>query len=151
MMRNIFYAVLLFSLLTSCSSYRGMMNADGNIRKVKIGMTQEEVIAHMGSHYEVIEANQEFVIWGYKAADDGIYKLRFVSDTLVGWNKIWLNKYEYDKDNTAAINRLNPDDSAKRIHLKAHRDAMLSSAKSDAERASINAHMDAVEKGTLGD
>lgn len=46
------------------------MNADRNIKKVETGMTQELVAVLMGSHYEIIGANEESLIWGYKAADN---------------------------------------------------------------------------------
>lgn len=122
------------------------MSADGNARALQIGMTQGQVVDIMGNHYEVVGANEESVVWGYKSADDGIYKLCFVKGKLTEWNKVWLRKYEYENNNTTAVKK---DNSATKFHLQAHRNAMLSAASTDAERDAINAHMDAVERGAL--
>lgn len=128
----------------------GVMNADSNVRNLKIGMTQEQVIDIMGSHYEVVGANEEAIVWGYRSAYDGIYKLRFVNSKLTEWNKVWLKQYEYENNNnnTAAVKK---DNSATKFHLQAHRNAMLSAATSDTEKAAINIHMDAVERSALGE
>lgn len=140
--------ILISLLLISCNSYMGMLNADGNIRNVSLGMSQQQVASVMGNHYEVLEARNNAIVWGYKAADNGIYRLRFVDGRLSDWNKMWLNRYE--QDSRITFNR-ESDNSSTRQHLNVHRNAMLSTATSDTQKAAINAHMDAHERAVLGE
>ncbi len=86
------FSILLFS----CSTYNSMKNADKNIRNISLGMSQQQIISIMGDEYEVVEAKDNITVWGYKSFDEGIYKLRFINGKLSEWNKVWLNKYEFE-------------------------------------------------------
>ena len=88
--------IFLIAVMSSCSTY-SIHNTDKNIKGLNIGMTQDQIISVMGKDYNVLEATNEFVVWGYKSLDDGIYRLTFVDGRLTEWKKIWLNKYEDDK------------------------------------------------------
>ncbi|MCC8188698.1 MAG: hypothetical protein LIP08_14685 [Bacteroides sp.] len=93
MLRKTIPLLTLVLLLTSCAMYTSMMNADKNIRKLSIGMTEKEVIGVMGKEYEVISANSRNTVWGYKSYDDSIYMLYFEKGRLVEWEKEWLKVY----------------------------------------------------------
>lgn len=142
--------LILICMITSCSSYRGMMGADSNIKKVNLGMTQQEVIAIMGDTYEIISTKEGTSTLGYKSSDNGIYKLLFIDGKLKEWNKEWFNDRYIIKDESGKVSTPTSDNWAKKSHLDAHRNAMLSTASSQAERDGINAHMDAHEKLVIG-
>lgn len=96
MAKKLLLLITFSMLLFSCSTYNSMKNADKNIRNISIGMSQQQIVSIMGDQYEVVEAKDNVIVWGYKAFDEGIYKLRFVDGKLLGWNKVWLNKYEFE-------------------------------------------------------
>lgn len=150
MIKKIFYSILLILSLTSCSSYMEMLNADGNIRRVKIGMTEDQIESLMGKHYEVVGATGESTVWAYRTSNSAMYKFRFVNGRLAEWNKVWPRRYENNSDDTAFMKKdKKNDNTSTKFHLQAHRNAMLSTATSDSQRHHINAHMDAVEKSML--
>lgn len=92
----LFISISISILLFSCNTYNSLKNADKNIRNISLGMTQQQIISIMGDEYEILEAKDNIIVWGYKSLDDGIYKLRFTDGKLMEWNKVWLNKYEYE-------------------------------------------------------
>lgn len=93
MLRKTIPLLILVLLLTSCSTYSSMMNADKNIRKLNIGMTEKEVIGVMGKEYEVTSANSTHTVWVCRSYDESIYKLYFEKGRLVEWEKEWLKVY----------------------------------------------------------
>lgn len=90
MIKKIFLLLFCVILLASCGSYGAMVYSDSNMRKVDINMTKDEVVAIMGSSYEVINRTESTFTLGYKSLDDGIYMLFFENDLLKSWNKEWL-------------------------------------------------------------
>lgn len=104
MAKKLLLLITFSMLLFSCSTYNSMKNADKNIRDISLGMSQQQIVSIMGDQYEVVEAKDNIIVWGYKSFDDGIYKLRFTDGKLSEWSKVWLNKYEFE-------NRLIPSSS----------------------------------------
>lgn len=104
MTKKLLLFITFSMLLFSCSTYNSMKNADKNIRDISLGMSQQQIVSIMGDQYEVVEAKDNIIVWGYKSFDDGIYKLRFTDGKLSEWSKVWLNKYEFE-------NRLIPSSS----------------------------------------
>ncbi len=93
MKKNLLLILLLVGFV-SCStySYQSMANIDNNIKKINIGMTQEDVISILGNFYEIIDSKKESVILGYKSYDNGIYKLTFQNGELTEWHKEWFTR-----------------------------------------------------------
>lgn len=150
MIRILFLLSVLALLITSCATMSSMWSADHNMRNVEVNMTKQEVISIMGDKYEVVGGADNLEVIGYKTADEGIYKLYFEDGILREWNKEWLNYYRSGNCNTP-VRTTTKDNSAMRFHLKAHRNAMLSTSSSDFQKQAINHHMDAHEKMVLGD
>lgn len=106
MIKRIIILSALVFMLASCGTLmpakymsvsKSMMNTDENMKKVELGMTQEQVISAMGKRYEIIGARENMVILGYKSYDNGIYKLFFVDEKLIEWNKEWIpQRWDYD-------------------------------------------------------
>lgn len=94
MTTKFFFALALFLTLTSCASNIALMNADKNMRNLKIGMTKQDVIKIMGSNYK--SAGAERSVDGstlekisYDNLSNEEYQLELHNDTLVRWNKIF--------------------------------------------------------------
>lgn len=96
-LKNIFSIILSILLFTSCATTMSMVNADNKIKKVKVGMTQEEVIQIMGNSYQIIGSKQGQAILGYEAIGDSIYKLVFIDGILIEWTKEWLPRQDIHK------------------------------------------------------
>ena len=151
MKRNIFLLIIIFAgiiILNGCSTYTNILNADSNIKRLEIGMPQEKAVSIMGDTYEIVGKTNNSIVLGYQASD-GIYKLYFEENKLIEWNKEFVSRSSYSQ-----VNRTNSsvqkDNTALKHHMDAHRNAMLSGAKTDAEKTAINAHMDAHTAGTIG-
>lgn len=86
-------------------------------------MTKQEVILILGEHYEIVSSQAKMVTLGYKSYDYGIYKLLFIDDKLVEWNKEWLPQRYQDTSSYYPDNKTDPD--ATIFHLGAHRKAVL--------------------------
>ncbi len=132
-----------------------MREADNKIKLVQIGMTKNEVIDIMGNTYEIIAADKDGETLGYRDFSNAIYQLAFVKDRLVRWNKVWFNdtgRYKYANESPRIQTQKEPENNtALKNHLDAHRNALLSGAKSEDEKSSINTHMDAHSKAMLGE
>ncbi len=89
-MKNIIYLLLLFCIMTSCSTYHSMIRADANMKNINLGMTKEQVISVMGKSYEIISSRDSMLTLGYKSGDYGIYRLLFIDGKLKEWDKEWL-------------------------------------------------------------
>lgn len=88
MNKKLFLMLLLSAMLSSCVSL--FYTTDKNIRKLELGMTEEEVIQVMGKSYEIIARTEDSFTLGYKSASDEYYRLKFAYDQLVEWDKVWL-------------------------------------------------------------
>jgi len=153
MIRILFLMSILALLLTSCATIGSMMSADHNMRYVEINMTKEQVISIMGDKYEMVGSTEDLLILGYKTADDGIYKLYFENGLLKEWYKEWLpaaRQRDRDCGQVHSSVPIQKDNTALKMHLDAHRNAMLSTASTDSDKQHINLHMDAHEKAMLG-
>lgn len=149
MIKKVFVPFLLVLLFASCSSTISLWHADSNMRKISIGMTKEQVISVMGKHYESVAATHQTEVIGYKSSEYEIYILQFENNKLIEWHKEWLQRDRIAPTETSLHKQ--KDNSGTKFHLDAHRNAMLSTASSDSQKAHINIHMDAVEKSMLDD
>lgn len=95
MKQKIITTLTLILLLTSCASTLNVMNTDSNMKKLKIGMTKEEVVSIVGNHYEIIGANKHTEMIGYQYATNEIYILKFENNKLVEWHKEWLRQERF--------------------------------------------------------
>lgn len=95
MTRSLITILFLSILFTSCGANRTMINADSNMRKVKIGMSKQHVIEIVGEHYEVVAATKHQEVIGYKSSVDEIYLLQFENNRLVEWHKEWLRQERF--------------------------------------------------------
>lgn len=78
----------LFFLFQSCASMKDL-DVPSQAKKVKVGMTKDEVLSTMGSRYEPFGARrlgdvlyEEYVYNGYHA---GYYHFLFENEVLVEW------------------------------------------------------------------
>lgn len=87
------------------ASYRNsIFDTDKHMKEIKLGMSKKEVIYIMGENFEVLSAKGNKEILGYRSYDyyiHGIYKLSFIDNKLVEWEKEWLDKHMgYHTNNT---------------------------------------------------
>jgi len=79
--------IILTCVVASCSATKGIINIDDNMKKISVGMTKKKVISVLGHHYEVISSKERTITLGYKAPNNGIYRLVFVDNKLKEWSK----------------------------------------------------------------
>lgn len=104
-MRNLITILFLVLLFSSCGASSTMINADSNMRKVKIGMSKEQVIEIVGKHYEVIAAAKGRETIGYRPSVDEIYMLEFEGNKLIEWHKEWLRQERFRPQEERAISK----------------------------------------------
>lgn len=106
MIKTLLLPLISICMFVSCGSTRLMneWNADKNMQKVKIGMTKDEIISHMGQTYKVMEAPEtpdEYIeVLGYVDAKEGIYRLRLVNDELTEWDYIFPPAHRFRDNGT---------------------------------------------------
>ena len=88
-----FFLLILAGIILSCSSYNKVAGTDHQMKKVSPGMSRKKVISIMGKNYEVIAAKNDTYILGYKASENGFYKLVFEDNKLKEWTKEWRKAY----------------------------------------------------------
>lgn len=153
-MKKILFILVLPLIIFSCATLNNStMQTDTNIKRIDRNMTKEEVISIMGNYYQRLGLSKESEKIGYVNSHNTMYVLTFVEGRLVEWNSILLNNLN---SNTSSIGSSvsaigNNDNSSMKTHLEAHRNAMLSGATSDSQKQAINDHMNAHEKGVLGE
>ncbi|NDV45547.1 hypothetical protein D0T49_00575 [Paludibacter sp. 221] len=79
--------ILITLICFACSSQKDISTLDRNMRKVSVGMSKKKVVSKLGKDYEIIKMGTGAYVIGYKAADNGIYKLTFVDGALVELEK----------------------------------------------------------------
>ncbi|NDW10034.1 hypothetical protein [Dysgonomonas sp. 520] len=96
MANKLSFLILFLLFLTSCgATHNSMMNADSNMRKVKLDMTKQEVVAIMGETYLSVSSEKTpegfKEVLGYRTAvqTDGIYMLSFIDNKLAEWHIEW--------------------------------------------------------------
>jgi hypothetical protein len=86
--------------LASCASVGKYLSIEKNIRKVEIGMTEREVVAIVGNHYEVggMARNMKTLMYDYQM-DDGSrkqYLFTFVDGKLQSYETRFLTSNVHD-------------------------------------------------------
>lgn len=90
-MKKLVLFIFLSIFIFSCSSYKDAMSANSNIKKIELGMSQNEVIHIMGKSYHRMGAVKDpngvnVEILGYPTVE-AIYMLRFENGVLVEFHK----------------------------------------------------------------
>lgn len=96
MLKNLFITFLLAVAVSSCSTYKTMLKANDNVKKVELGMTKDQVVSIMGDKTyrmsglkESSEGLLEERIW-YPATQGSIFIFVFVDDKLIEWSEKFL-------------------------------------------------------------
>lgn len=104
------FAAFSFILLVflSCSAQRAIMETDSNIKKIKLGMSKQEVINTMGKQYRVAGAdrlndNSIMELITYENPYNEEYQLWFQNDVLMKWNRIYKYNYSHDRSRRDTI------------------------------------------------
>lgn len=68
------------------------------IKEVNLGMTKSEVIAILGQKYMIASSSKDekgdpTEVLAYKSDSSEEYRLKFVSNKLIEWNREHINKY----------------------------------------------------------
>ncbi|MFZ4861741.1 hypothetical protein ACL9RF_06100 [Sphingobacterium sp. Mn56C] len=103
----------LLALLGSAAVAKDSKDVDRAIKKVRIGMTMKKVISLVGDSYTLLSAKEGVTVWGYTAADKGVYTLVFVADKLKelrkdyyrGWFPILPSAYVGNADTVPRLQR----------------------------------------------
>lgn len=85
--------IMLLGVLLSSCSYNYLSKADKSIKNISLGMDKEQVIGIMGNLYLVHAntlnpENKNEQIISFKSSDEEEYRLRFIDDKLVSWNRL---------------------------------------------------------------
>jgi len=85
-------------LLSACVSNNIVWSTNKNIKKVQLGMTKDEVIQILGEKYMITSASEDnqgnhIEVLGYKSDSDEEYKLKFVNNKLIEWDRERIPKY----------------------------------------------------------
>lgn len=92
---NIKNSILIFlftCLISSCATNYIVWNAHRKIKNVEIGMTKDQVIQIMGEKYMITSSSKDeqgnrIEVLGYKSDTYEEYKLKFINDKLIEWER----------------------------------------------------------------
>jgi hypothetical protein len=93
--------VLVFFLsvwLTGCVTNNMAWRTNERIKEVNLGMTKSEVIAILGPKYMIASSSKDekgnpTEVLAYKSDSSEEYRLKFISNKLIEWNREHVNKY----------------------------------------------------------
>ncbi|WP_221392163.1 outer membrane protein assembly factor BamE [Dyadobacter sp. NIV53] len=90
-------SLLAIYCLNGCVSNNIAWKTNENIKKIKIGMTKEEVIKTLGQKYMITSSARDAYgnpveVIGYKSDMGEEYHLKFITNKLTEWNRQHINK-----------------------------------------------------------
>lgn len=96
--KNLVLISLLACFLSACVTGNYAWSINEDIKKVQIGMTKNEVIQVLGKNYTITSASKDdegnyIEVLGYESVYDEEYKLKFINNKLVEWNRERIPKY----------------------------------------------------------
>jgi len=92
-MRQFAAKILLSITLLAALGVAGCSHFKANMKKVSLGMTQEEVKTAIGKPRTVVEAAQfgetKTEIWEYPAEGSQVYRVYFTDGKVEGWKRTY--------------------------------------------------------------
>lgn len=91
--------VFLLSIwMTGCVTNNLAYRTNEKIKQVNLGMTKSEVIAILGPKYMIASSSKDekgnpAEVLAYKSDSSEEYRLKFISNKLIEWNREHINKY----------------------------------------------------------